>query len=268
MTEFDDDTAVRRTAGVWEGTVPQRRWNAGLGPNGGFIAAIVLRAIEAEAGDPSLHPRTLTVHYLRRPAPGPLEVAVNAERIGRQVASYSVRATQDGEPVVTALASLSRPWPVAHELRTPPPDVPPVGELSVGGGVDVEGLPAIVGRLRFAVAIGGQPFSGGDAVAGGWLALAQPRIPDAAQLALFADGWPPALFVNATEQIAVPTIELTVHFRAALPHPGLGAEDFLLCRFQTRTAAEGFAEEDGEIWAPDGTLLAQSRQLALVRGRD
>jgi hypothetical protein len=33
--------------------------------------------------------------------------------------------------------------------------------------------------------------------------------------------------------------------------------------FRTRTAREGFLEEDGEIWSADGTLLAQSRQLAI-----
>jgi hypothetical protein len=38
----------------------------------------------------------------------------------------------------------------------------------------------------------------------------------------------------------------------------------VLARFASRTSHGGFFEEDGEIWAPDGTLLAQSRQLALL----
>ncbi|MDQ4064982.1 MAG: thioesterase family protein, partial [Actinomycetota bacterium] len=62
----------------------------------------------------------------------------------------------------------------------------------------------------------------------------------------------------------VPTVDLTVHFRATLPRD----YDWILGRFETKRAAEGFFEEDGEMWARDGTLLAQSRQLALIRLSD
>jgi acyl-CoA thioesterase len=58
----------------------------------------------------------------------------------------------------------------------------------------------------------------------------------------------------------VPTVDLTVHIRAALPLPG----DFVLAVFRTREVSGGFLEEDGEIWSRDGRLLAHSRQLGVM----
>jgi acyl-CoA thioesterase len=55
------------------------------------------------------------------------------------------------------------------------------------------------------------------------------------------------------------TIQLTVHLRAK-PAPG-----WLACRATTRFVSGGYHEEDFEIWDANGTLVAQSRQLALLR---
>jgi hypothetical protein len=60
---------------------------------------------------------------------------------------------------------------------------------------------------------------------------------------------------------AVPTIELTLHFRATPPADATGP---VAVRFTSRTAHDGYVEEDGELWSADGTLLVQSRQLAIV----
>jgi hypothetical protein len=40
----------------------------------------------------------------------------------------------------------------------------------------------------------------------------------------------------------------------------------LLGRFRSALARDGFFDEDGELWNPGGTLVAQSRQLALLIG--
>jgi hypothetical protein len=39
----------------------------------------------------------------------------------------------------------------------------------------------------------------------------------------------------------------------------------VLGRFLTRLARGGISEEDGELWSEGGVLLAQSRQLAILR---
>ena len=92
------------------------------------------------------------------------------------------------------------------------------------------------------------------------------RALDALALVAMSDAWVPSVFARVGRPVAVPTIDLTVHLRAGLPRPDVG--EWCLGVFRSRVAAEGFVEEDGELWAPDGVLLAQSRQLAvLVPGR-
>jgi acyl-CoA thioesterase len=60
----------------------------------------------------------------------------------------------------------------------------------------------------------------------------------------------------------VPTFDLTIHFRAELPAP----PGWLLGVFASRVAAGGAWDADAELWATDGTLVAQGRQLAMLRG--
>ena len=63
--------------------------------------------------------------------------------------------------------------------------------------------------------------------------------------------------------MGVPTVDLTVHFREPLPVLTMAPEDHCFGRFWTTMSRDGFIEEDGEVWSPDGRLLAQSRQLAV-----
>jgi hypothetical protein len=45
----------------------------------------------------------------------------------------------------------------------------------------------------------------------------------------------------------------------------MAPEDDVLGRFRSRLSVAGVWEEDGERWSPGGELIAQWRQLALVR---
>ncbi len=92
----------------------------------------------------------------------------------------------------------------------------------------------------------------------GWFRLHDHEPIDTMALLVAVDAFPPTIF-NANLPIAwTPTIEMTAHVRAR-PQPG-----WLRCAFVTRFITGGFLEEDGEVWDESNTLVAQSRQLALL----
>jgi acyl-CoA thioesterase len=104
-TEFDRATAVTALGGgAWASEV-DAGWFAGRGPNGGYLAAMVLRAMAAEVDDPGRQPRSLTCHYLRPPAAGPVRIAVTVERAGRATSTLTARLLQDDRPCVLAVAA-------------------------------------------------------------------------------------------------------------------------------------------------------------------
>ena len=71
--------------------------------------------------------------------------------------------------------------------------------------------------------------------------------------------------LRTDQRVVAPTIDLTIHFRAPLPLDGMGPDDHALVLFSSRHAQHGFVEEDGQVWTPDGRLIAMSRQLAILR---
>lgn len=262
MTRFTTDTAVVRTEpGRYAASIDQGWWIE-RGPNGGYLAAIVLRAMLAEVDDPARRPRTLTLHYLRPPAAGACEVAVTVERTGRGLSTVSARLVQDGQDCILALAALGsgRPGPELHDHLAP--DVPGPDDLAPRPD-PVAGAPDIPFRHRFAIrpALGSLPFAAGPtAETGGWIRTADDDPVDDVLLAAIPDSWPPAVFSRLELPVGVPTVELTIHFRGA---PS-GQPGWCLVRFRTLEVSDGYLEESGEVWSADGRLLAESRQLAVV----
>ena len=218
--------------------------------------------MQALAGDADRVPRSLTVHYLEAPMAGPIELAGAIERQGRSTTAVSLRFEQEGRTVGLALGALARWRPGGRDyMATEPPRVPRPADLPQLDPA-TSGMPPFVANYdwRWAVEEGGHP-----ARAGGWIRTVDPRPVDHVAVAAFADAFPPAVFPLIGGIAAAPTIDLTIHFRA--PLDGVG-EGWVLGAFATRRLSGGFFEEDGELWSEDGVLLAQSRQLAMLREPD
>lgn len=303
-SRFSTDTAVRPLGGgTYEATIDPGWWIV-AGPNGGYVAAILLRACTAAVSDPTRTPRSLTVHYLRPPAAGAMHVMVTAERIGRSLTSLSIRAEQDGRAVCVGLAAYATSREAVAFTEEAMPDVPPPEDSlpremaaaapptpsspapasvdavaaaavaaepsplasATAGPLAVPGPPAIpqppmVERYDLRWAYGVQPGAGGgEARAGGWLRLADPEAVDHHVLAAYTDAWLPPLFSRLSAAMAVPTVDLTIHFRSLPVDPF----DWSFGCFTSPTAADGYLVEHGQIWSRQGLLLAESRQLAVL----
>jgi acyl-CoA thioesterase len=261
MGRFADDTAVEPLGdGRYAATIDPGWWIQ-RGPNGGYLAAIVLRAVLAEVGSGGQAPRSLTLHFLRPPVEGSAEVRVEVLRQGRTLATVRAGLVQGDTTCIEALAAVGGPRPGIEFDDAPPPIVPPPDLLEPPPSAPME----IPMRARYSYRQGIGAVSGaggGEALTGGWIRLADDDPVDHAAVAAFTDGWAPAVFARLAAPVGVPTVDLTIHFRHDVPH----RPAWCLVRFRTRLATGGYLEEDGEVWSDDGRLLAQSRQLAAVLG--
>lgn len=305
-TRFEAETSVLRSGPGEYLAILDESWWIIAGPNGGYVAAVVLRAMIAEVDDPDRKVRSMTIQYLRPPVAGETTVEVTIERSGRTVSNVTARMVQSGRPVALAMAAfgIDREDTVVFDETdglagilegavVPPPEQVPVSEVDPDRDVPLRGhydLRWVVGDLPFsaietdptgssettpidpdpmesdggAVDTTAEPGGAGQssprARSGGWLRPAEAVAIDAVVLAAMSDAWMPPIFSRMTVPLAVPTVDLTIHFRD-LPADPLG---FCFVVFDSPVASHGYTVEHGRILSPDGRLLVESRQLAVL----
>ncbi len=261
---FDDDVRVEPAGeGRWAGRIDPG-YNIGANPNGGYLLAVAVAAMRAAVPG---HPDALSVtaHYLKPGVAGAdCRVDVAVLRAGRSSSTVRATLSQDAGPRLELLAATGDlgdgDGDAGPTLEPPPPAMPPpdacVPRSPGEQGVALPILERLDIRLHPDEARAG---AAGRAQVTGWIRFRDGREPDALAALLFADAFPPAVFGLLGAVGWVPTVELTVQLRRR-PAPG-----WMLARFRTEDLADGRLIEDGRLWDARGRLVAQSRQLALVR---
>ncbi len=266
--DFRDDTALQRLdePDAYEATLTDRWWIV-TGPNGGLLAALLLRAVEDQVRSrrPELWPRILTVQFLSGPLQGPVRIETAIDKDGRRVCFASAVMTQGDRVIcqakVTLAASMGDEFDLSDHVML---SVPPPADCSVLDPADTYGNARKRWQRREVPAPPAGAMAGTTA---GWMRLEPPVPVDAAVLALMCDNLPPSLRANIAdpelaERTHTTTIEMTVYFRR--PDPGLSPTDECLVVLRSASVVDGLHQEEGEVWSADGRLLATSRQLALV----
>jgi acyl-CoA thioesterase len=263
MTEFEAATAVTPTG---EGTYAagiSRDWWVFTGPNGGYVASVVLRAMTATVADDARPARSLTVHYLRPAREGAAEIRTDVARAGRSLSTVTAELHQGGERIALATAAFAAAreggW-AFHDAVAP--RVPRPADLETRA-LPTPVMPPIAHRFEYRLVTVDPVFGGAPrADVTAWLRPREATPYDPVLLATVSDAHAPAVFVKAAAPLATATVDLTVHFRT--PAAAGPATGWCLGAFRSTVAADGYVEEDGEMYAEDGTLLAQSRQLAVL----
>ena len=125
MGDFSLDTRVEGEGGRYRAVLSEdwRIW----GPNGGYVAAIALRAAGAEARIP--RPVAFAAHFVSIARFEPVEIEVTAVQRGRRSESLRVSMRQGERAVLEAIVrTASAGEGLAHDTATAP-DVPPPDAL-------------------------------------------------------------------------------------------------------------------------------------------
>jgi acyl-coenzyme A thioesterase PaaI-like protein len=234
-------------------------WVADAGPWGGYVAALLTRAISDAV--PELPLLSLTVHLLRRLREGDAEVVVDVEALGSRLGHASARVVQDGRPGVVALATLGSNPQDDFVSDFPRPEAPRAEDVRRRAESSHPYMQHFDVRPTTIV----RPWSGdNEGTLAGWVGLVDPRPLDVPLVAALPDVWTPGTWARLTKPAGKVTVDLTIHFRGVIEPDDTG---WWFVRVRTRHVERGFADEECEVWGGDGRFLAQSRQLVLLARR-
>lgn len=270
MGDFAADTAVEGSKGRYRARL-SRDWEI-WGPNGGYVAAVALRA--AGAASQLRRPATFSGHFLSVAEFDVVDLEVTMLRAAKRAESMRVSMTQKGRPIFEALV-----WVVGDveglEHDTPKmPVVPPPSALkSMEELVPVEQLQQ---RYRFwnnfeARPIDFVPWAEREPGPPAWCewyrfrpraAFDDPFV-DAARSLLLIDtmGWPAACRPYPRDNgYVAPSLDVHAHFHRLAP-----ADEWLLADAVAPVAADGLIGGQARVWSPSGKLLASGGCQMLCR---
>ncbi|GAB3674649.1 thioesterase family protein [Actinocorallia lasiicapitis] len=256
MTRFAAATKISPLGEGRYGAELDAGFGFGVALNGGYLMAVVLRAVVAQSRHP--HPVATAVNFLRPAQPGHAEIVVESRKDGKTAAMFRATLVQDGNALLDAQVTTATLDPRAVPVyRGRAPQMPPLEECRPSGQGSAERGFAAQVDMRFDPAtmgwLDGRPTGRPEMRA--YIKLREDDLPDPYVLALALDALIPVV-TNTGAYGWSPTVELTWHLRA-LPAPG-----WLAVHGSGRLVADGWFDENVEIWDSAGTLVAQSRQLA------
>ena len=261
MGDLATDAAVVGADGLYTAVLSDE-W-AAWGPNGGYVAAVLLRAARAHSDFPRA--ASMTCHFLSVARFAPVEVTAVTLRRSKRAESVRVTMNQEGRAIAEALV-----WLVAGELDglvhdvAAMPDVPGPEELRPFTELLPDDTPE---PLSMWLNIEGRPLTWSDEPSepyyGSWYRFPAHTSDDAARQLVLLDvmAWSAALAAHGPDSgYVAPNLDLTVQFHQADTN-----EEWLFAEGRADVARDGLIGFRSRIWSRDRRLLSSGSGQLLCR---
>ena len=263
---FDEATRVTAGDSCWQGQTSDDYW-AFVGPFGGATAATILRAL-IEHPQRSGDPLALTVNYCAPIAQGSFDLDIRLVKANRSSQHWCVELTQGGGEVATlatAVFAERRPsW--SHQQAefpqaTPFEQILPYPRIAASWANQYD-FRFVEGYADFSGAKKDVPASAFSKL---WISDRVPRKIDALSLMSMSDAFFGRVFHARRELVPFGTVSLTTYFHADADD--LAAEDIsrVLAVADAKIFHKSYGDQSGELWSPNGRLLATTNQIAYFK---
>jgi acyl-CoA thioesterase II len=268
--DFEADTQVEGSSGHYRICLSSE-WEI-WGPNGGYLAAIALRAMGREAAIP--RPVSFHCHFLGVARFEAVDLRVSAIQQGKRAESFHVVMTQEGRPILSGSLRTAVAGPgLVHDV-TRAPDVLPPEQLRTweqlfpdeGSGPafwkNIEGCPCEPDAVL-------KPGPHAPTLRQ-WnryrprATFADPFVDAARQLVLIDTlAWPAGQRPHVDPAFQAPNLDVGAWF-----HRGAPQEEWLLAEQECSIAEGGLLGARSRVWSRDGRLLASGgAQLFCIPAR-
>ena len=233
-------------------------WSQGRAAFGGLLSGMMLHALEPDSQG---HPlRSVMIDFLAPAGVGEVQVATEVLRVGRSMIRLRATVHQDSRLCATLIAAYGprRQTALSVEAPTMPPAPPPE---SITPMPWIEGMiPRFVRQFDYRYIDGRTPYSGQETSGvGGWVRLKDTAAVGPAGVLALIDAWPsPAL-----PMLHRPAPASTVTWMVNLSEIPADIPPEVWWRFEAGLIRSegGFSDTRGQLWTPDGRLVATSNQL-------
>ena len=236
-----------------------------VGPFGGTTAAQLLQAAWLHP-DRLGEPVALTVNFAAPVADGEIRFLARAARTNRSTQHWIIEARQGEEAVATATAVFAvrrETWSAGEAL------MPKVASADALQRMPTQGLPSWPQRYDMRFIEGAFPaFDEQEQTHSRsclWVRDEPARPMDFAALAAISDSFFPRIYVRRRRRSMIGTVTLSTYFHADSALLAEVGSRHVLGVAKALNYRHGYFDQTGELWSPEGHLLASTHQLVYFK---